>query len=411
MAAKSDDLIPELKDDNLPVRRGGIAAILWLAASAVALWPPIILVVLVFWAGAGGHGLGFVSLGDGIVEYFEYAFISGVVAVLVCAVVCKPWQRASFLRGLFWLQAMVASVVVMVFIWAQYEGFKDARDRAKEDAHNQLVSTHEQALTAALHAHDTAALARALAACGEDDCPIERGDGLQAAVQAGDLPTAATLLNGVTPESYGRLGYASTALVEVDRAGAKYNVILSSAGLAAYVGNQKFIDLLLPHLNRDGLQQAFIGAAVGNRVDLMAFFVARGADPLRHMRLGDYGSLFGQVAMTGSVDALEWLVKRGVRIGGELEWDDAWGDFQVWLRNTPPDRLSQNINEMSDLFAQATCDPSAPSVAAKALVDAIDKSNVRFARALLRHCARADSLGDDDRLKLSAMLAGRQAEK
>ena len=406
MTAKSDDLIPELKDDNLPVRRGGIAAILWLAASAVALWPPIILVVLVFWAGAGGHGLGFVSLGDGIVEYFEYAFISGVVAVLVCAVVCKPWQRPSFLRGLFWLQAIVASVVVMVFIWAQSEGFKDARDRAKEDAHNQLVSTHEQALTAALHAHDTAALERALEACGEDDCPIERGDGLQAAVQAGDLATAATLLKGVTPESYGRLGYASTANVTVNEAGAKYNVILSSAGLAAYAGNQKFIDLLLPHLNRDGLQQAFIGAAVGNRVDLMAFFVARGADPLRYMRLDDYGSFVGQVATTGAVDALQWLVKRGVRIGDEWEWDDAWGDFQYWMRTAPPDRMNKHIDEMSDLFAQAACDPSEPSTAAKALSEAVHQSNVRFARALLRHCGRADSLSGDDRLQLNAMLAG-----
>lgn len=411
MTAKPDDFIPESKDDNLPVRHGEVAAVLLLAVSAVALWPPIIMAALVVWAGSAGHGLGFVSLGDGVVEYFEYTFITGVVAVLACAAAFKPWQRPSFVRGLFGLQATIAFLVVIGFIGAQYAEFNDARERAKEEAHNQLVSRHEQALAAALQAHDTTALARALTACGEDDCPIERGDGLQAAVQAGDLPTAAILLNGVTPESYGRLGYASPAVVEVDRAGAKYNVILSSAGLVAYAGNQKFIDLFLPHLNRDGLQQAFIGAAVGNRIDLMTFFVARGADPLRYMRLGDYGSLVGQVAIAGSVDALEWLVKRGVRIGGELEWDDAWGDFQVWLRNTPPDRLSQNIDEMSDLFAQATCDPSAPSVAAKALVDAIDKSNARFARALLRHCARADSLGDDDRQKLSAMLAGRQAEK
>lgn len=406
MTAESNDLLPESNDDSAPEHSARVVETLLLAASAVALWPPIILVVLVFWAGAGGHGLGFVSLGDGIVEYFEYAFISGVVAVLVCAVVCKPWQRPSFLRGLFWLQAMVASVVVMIFIWAQYEGFMDARERAKEEAHNQLVSAHEEALTAALHAHDTAGLERALAACGEDDCPIERGEGLQAAVQAGDLATAATLLKGVTPESYGRLGYASTANVTVKEAGATYNVILSSAGLAAYAGNQQFIDLLLPHLNRDGLQQAFIGAAVGNRVDLMAFFVARGADPLRYMRLDDYGSFVGQVATTGAVDALEWLVKRGVRIGDEWEWDDAWRDFQYWIRTAPPDRVTKNIDEMSDLFAQATCDPSEPSIAAKALSEAVHQSNVRFARALLRHCGRADSLSGDDRLKLNAMLPG-----
>ena len=103
-----------MKADNMPEPRLRFLGNLLLAYSAVALWPPIIFAVLISLSG----GLPPTArIGSGAGSYLGFAFVSGVLAVVIYAV-ARRWRRPLVETPFFCLQAVVASIVAacMLFI-------------------------------------------------------------------------------------------------------------------------------------------------------------------------------------------------------------------------------------------------------------------------------------------------------
>lgn len=389
------------RDHPKPPIEAGFLLNLALFAAALCLWGPLLLFALL-WMGRGGESAYFLAVA--LFQVSAYACPAGALVVALYAAVVRPWRRPAANVWFFWTQ--VAAVVAIGIAAGAFalDDWHDRRQHAAQQRAADEASAQEQQMDDALRKDDVAAFASHYQACGEY-CARQRWTRQAVAAEAPRI--LAFLLKDAAPAGPA-VSWGEAENDGICKDGAYYEGYLSIAALAGAKGNQAIIDQLLPLWNREQVQQAFDGAAMGNQVATMQRLLQHGADPQRKRK---EDTLTGEpvddamtfAAGTGAADALRWLAEHGARPDGETTL--LWASFNDWVGHSPAEvwtgRLDAVLDALDKLGVEPTHNRSQP------LWPAIDAGNTRLIHALVRRGARPADVEDSGRqAQLQTLLAG-----
>lgn len=389
------------RDNPKPPIEAGFLLNLALFAAALCLWGPLLLFALV-WMSRGDQGAYFFAVV--LFQVGFYACPAGALVVALYAAVVRPWRRPAAKAWFFWMQVLAVAVIGMAAGAFALNDWQDRRQHAAEQRAADEASAQERQMDVALRHDDVATFAHHYQACGEY-CARQRW--IRKAVAAEAPGILASLLKDAAPASPA-LPWGEAENDGICKDGAYYEGYLSIAALAGAKGNRAIIDQLLPLWNREQVQQAFDGAAMGNQVATMQMLLQHGADPQRKRREDTVTGEPVDDAMTfatstGAADALRWLAEHGARPDGETTL--LWATFNDWVEHSPAEvwtgRLDAVLDALGKLGVEPTHNGSQP------LWPAIDAGNARLIHELVRRGARPADVEDSDRqAQLQALLAG-----
>ena len=107
-----------MQNDKLFEREGWLVENLPLAYSAIALWPSAFVGLAMLWPGVPGAAAWMI-----VANFFgvmAFLSISGIVAVVLHACGCRPWQHRFSDTWFFWLQLCVAAGIVIAIARVAY---------------------------------------------------------------------------------------------------------------------------------------------------------------------------------------------------------------------------------------------------------------------------------------------------
>lgn len=391
------------RDHPKPPIQAGFLLNLALFAAALCLWGPLLCFALL-WIGRGQGGEGPFLLAVALFQISIYACPAGALVVALYAMVAKPWRRPASQVWFFWMQVLAVAVIGLAAAGFALDDWRDRRQHAAAQRSAEQAAEQERQMDIALRSDDVAQFGVHQQACG-DACP--RPLWVRKAVAAQAPRTLALLLQGVTRADYAS-GMSKAENDGICMDGAYYEGYLTLAALAGAKGNPAIIDQLLPLWDREQVQQAFDGAAMGNQVALMQRLMERGADP-RRTRAEDappgepVDDAMTFATSTGAADALSWLASHGARSTDETNL--LWVTFVAWTNHSRPDVWTDRLDAMLDALDKLDVHPAHNQ--SEPLWLAVDAGNARLVHALLRRGARAEDVTDANRkTRLQSVLAG-----
>ncbi|RDD83671.1 hypothetical protein DVJ77_03605 [Dyella tabacisoli] len=374
---------------------------LLLTAGALFLWGPLLFLGYL----ASGHG------SDAGLAFFELAMVAcpiGAVMLIVHAALDKPWKRPFRRAWFFWLQMLAIGLIGISFTSSFFHQWLYGHQQASWDEGVERAQEPKGVMQAALLHDDDASFAKAYKICGRY-CLL--GEWLPKAIAAHAPRIVGVLLEGVTKRTY-KDDFLNTAdHMGTCKDGVYYEGYFALPGRAGASGDMAIIEQFLPQWDRDQVQEAFVGAAFGNHVEIMRALIAHGANP--HQPIDQHppaqvatDSASSAAMRSGAVEALRWLSEQGVRVDSHYEQDLVWESFDEWIQHSPRAVWTGQLEAMLDTLARLGTVPAHRSHG-RSLGRAADDGDALLAHALLRHGAVVESVDEDySRGMLQALLKG-----